>query len=130
MADGRVFSAVGGVEETVEEEEGAGAVFGADGVGEFVEAALLGGEDHGFYVAEGDPVFSFYVEEELFEFAGDEHHVGAEGGHRLVPREASGSNFSLRDSAAVVTHLMASFSSTRASSTRPHQSPRVSRIFS
>ena len=36
--------------------EGAGAVLGADGVGELVEAALLGGEDHGFYVAEGDPV--------------------------------------------------------------------------
>ena len=54
MADGGVFAAVGGVEETVEEEESAGAVFGADGVGEFVEAALFGGEDHGFYVAEGD----------------------------------------------------------------------------
>ena len=59
--------------------EGAGAVLGADGVGEFVEAALLGGEDHGFYVAEGDSVFSFHVEEEFFELAGDEHHVGAEG---------------------------------------------------
>jgi len=78
MADGGVFSAVGGVEEAVEEEEGAGAVLGADGVGELVEAALLGGEDHGFYVAEGDAVFSFNVEEEFFELAGDEHHVGAE----------------------------------------------------
>ena len=56
MADGGVFATVGGVEEAVEEEEGAGAVFGADGVGELVEAALLGGEDHGFYVAEGDAV--------------------------------------------------------------------------
>jgi hypothetical protein len=51
MADGGVFATVGGVEEAVEEEEGAGAVAERDGVGEFVEAALLGGEDHGFYVA-------------------------------------------------------------------------------
>ena len=41
----------------MEEEEGAGTVFGTDGVGELVEAALLGGEDHSFYVAEGDSVF-------------------------------------------------------------------------
>ncbi len=46
-----------GVEEAVEEEQGAGAVLGGDGVGELVEAALLGGEDHGFYVAEGYAVF-------------------------------------------------------------------------
>ena len=64
--------------------EGAGAVFGGDGVGELVEGALLGGEDHGFDVAEGDAVFAAAascadVEEELFELAGDEHHVGAEG---------------------------------------------------
>ena len=37
--------------------EGAGAVLGADGVGELVEGALLGGEDHGFDVAEGDAIF-------------------------------------------------------------------------
>ena len=36
--------------------EGAGAVALRYGVGEFVEAALFGGEDHGFYVAEGDAV--------------------------------------------------------------------------
>ena len=54
VADGGVFAAVGGVEEAVEEGEGAGAVAAADGVGELVEGALLGGEDHGFDVAEGD----------------------------------------------------------------------------
>ena len=36
--------------------ESAGAVALRDCVGQFVEAALLGGEDHGFYVAEGDAV--------------------------------------------------------------------------
>ena len=56
VADGGVFGAVGGVEEAVEEEEGTGAVLGADGVGELVEVALFCGKDHGFYVAEGDAV--------------------------------------------------------------------------
>src|SRR6266851_805684 len=42
MADGGVFSAVGGVEESVEKQQGAGSVLRADGVGELIEAALLG----------------------------------------------------------------------------------------
>ena len=84
VADGGVFAAVGGVEEAVEEGEGAGAVLGGDGVGELVEGALLGGEDHGFDVAEGDAILSFDVEEELFELGGDEHHVGAEGVDELA----------------------------------------------
>ena len=137
VADGCVFAAVGGVEEAVEEERGLGGGLWRDGVGELVEAALFGGEDHGFYVAKGYAVLarggvcgasvdwrlkggrhlSFGVlrlravrsaqddgnwggivvceapltmtrllgqlggdvEEELFELAGDEHHVGAEG---------------------------------------------------
>ena len=40
----------------MQQKQGAGAVVLADGVGELVEGALLGGEDEGFYVAEGDVV--------------------------------------------------------------------------
>ena len=57
MSDGGIFTTIGGVEQTVEQKQGAGAVLGGDGVGEFVQAALLGGEDHGFDVAEGDAIF-------------------------------------------------------------------------
>ena len=68
----------------MEKEEGARTVFGADGVGELVEAALFSGEDHSFDIAERDPVFSFYIEKELFKLAGDEHHVGAESVYQFA----------------------------------------------
>jgi len=52
VSDGRVFAAVGGVEQAVEEKQRTGAVVLADGVGELVERTLLGGEDEGLHVAE------------------------------------------------------------------------------
>ncbi len=79
MSDGGVLACVGAVEQAVKQGQRAGAVAGADGVGEFVKGALFGAEDHGFDVAEGDASASEGVEEEFFEFGGDEHHVCAEG---------------------------------------------------
>ena len=55
VADGGIVAAVGGVEQAVQEQERArGRSRRADGVGELVKRALLGREDHGFDVAEGD----------------------------------------------------------------------------
>ena len=84
---------------------------GGDGVGELVEGALLGGEDHGLDVAEGDAGGSELdgarrggdVEEEFFDFAGDEHHVGAEGVDELagsIGVEADGVLFGMGDDPA------------------------------
>ncbi len=60
------------------------AVARADGVGEFVERALLGAEHHGLNVAERDLAPACRVEQKLFKFRGDEHHVGAERVHQLA----------------------------------------------
>ena len=84
VADGGVFASVGAVEQALQQGERADAVAGADRVSELVERALLGGEDHGFDVAEGDAATAEGVEQKLLEFGGDEHHVCAQRVDQLV----------------------------------------------
>src|SRR5215472_8721814 len=80
VTDRRIVPALAGVEQAVKECNGAGCVFEADRVGEFVEAALLGGRDHRFNVDEldGRGVLRLRVEHEFGKFAGECEHLGAE----------------------------------------------------
>src|SRR4051812_23954588 len=77
MGKGCVFS-IAAAEDGSEYFEGAGAVAGGDCIGQFIEGSLLSGENHGFYVAQGDTLFLADVEDEFFEFVRNHHHVAAE----------------------------------------------------
>src|SRR5579859_3975628 len=83
MADRGLF-AVAGAKNGIEDGQRFRPVFGADGVGEFVQRALFGGQDHGLNVAERD-LFSFAdVQDQLFQFATDHGHIAAERVHQLA----------------------------------------------
>ena len=103
-----------------------GAVFGGDGVGEFVERALLGGQHHGLDVAQRDVLLLPGIEQQLFEFTRDQHHVRAEGVDQFAGRVLFELHLLLSRSA--MSQRTASASSTRASSTMPQWSPSVSRM--
>src|SRR5258708_11113721 len=78
VADGS-FLAVAGGQDCIQHFQGAHAIFRGDGVGQFIQGPLLGGEHNGLPVAQRYAVLGPDVEHKFLQFVGDHHHVAAEG---------------------------------------------------
>src|SRR5436309_458074 len=83
MSDGGLLAFASG-ENCIQNFQCADAIFGGDRVGQFIQRPLLGGEHHGFYIAESDALLIAGVQNQLLQLIGDHHHVAAERIHQLA----------------------------------------------
>ncbi len=84
MSDGG-FLAFAGREHGIHHFKRADAFAGGDRVRELVERPLLGGQHHGFHVAQRDPLFFSDVQNEFLQLTRNHHHVAAERIDEFAP---------------------------------------------